>query len=274
MPTRDFVIKNGMSVNNTLLVANSSTSKVGVGNNAPVVTFHITANDAVLIAVGNTGQRPTGANGYLRYNTDLTTFEGFSNNTWGPIGGGVSVAGANTYIQFNNSGSLGASANLTFNGTTLTIQTIVAPGILDHQTLSTNTTAANVGGITISNAGFVALIGNSTVTAAQADATGFRVQKQRLQSLGSLSTLTPDCSNGNIFEFTLSANATINAPTNIQPGFYTFIVHNSTFFITSWNAAYKWPGGTAPASTASGTDVFSFVANTTVFLGSMVPGLA
>ena len=32
----------------------------------------------------------------------------------------TSPAGANTQVQFNNAGSFGASANLTFNGTTLT----------------------------------------------------------------------------------------------------------------------------------------------------------
>jgi hypothetical protein len=34
------------------------------------------------------------------------------------------AAGANTQVQYNNSGALGASANLTFNGTTLTANTL------------------------------------------------------------------------------------------------------------------------------------------------------
>lgn len=39
-------------------------------------------------------------------------------------GGSVSVAGSNTEIQFNNSGSLGASSKLTFDGQTLTVEAV------------------------------------------------------------------------------------------------------------------------------------------------------
>ena len=53
MANKYFVVRNGLSIANT----------------APAVTFHITATDAMLVPVGNTSQRPTGANGYFRYNT-------------------------------------------------------------------------------------------------------------------------------------------------------------------------------------------------------------
>jgi len=47
--------------------------------------------------------------------------------TWQtPVVGG-SVAGSNTQVQFNNSGAFGASANLTFNGTTLTSTGFAGP---------------------------------------------------------------------------------------------------------------------------------------------------
>lgn len=41
------------------------------------------------IPVGTTAQRPgSPVNGMIRYNTDLTSFEGYNGTTWAPIGGG------------------------------------------------------------------------------------------------------------------------------------------------------------------------------------------
>ena len=55
---------------------------LSIGNNSPSVTVHITANDAVLIPVGTTAQRPTGVNGYFRYNSNTTAFEMYANSAW------------------------------------------------------------------------------------------------------------------------------------------------------------------------------------------------
>lgn len=55
---------------------------LAVGNVAPVVTVHITANDAMLVPVGNTSQRPTGANGYFRYSNSSNAFEMYSAGEW------------------------------------------------------------------------------------------------------------------------------------------------------------------------------------------------
>ena len=76
---------------------------------------------AITIPSGTTNQRGTAAQGMLRYNTTTNEFEGYS-GSWGSIGGGggATVGGANTQIQYNNSGSLAGSANLTFDGTNLT----------------------------------------------------------------------------------------------------------------------------------------------------------
>lgn len=42
---------------------------------------------ALQLDVGTTAQRPTGADGMLRYNSDTPGFEGYSNSAWGAIGG-------------------------------------------------------------------------------------------------------------------------------------------------------------------------------------------
>lgn len=45
----------------------------------------------------------------------------YANNFIGNISGNITVPGANTQLLFNNNGLAGASANLTFNGATLTV---------------------------------------------------------------------------------------------------------------------------------------------------------
>jgi collagen type VII alpha len=73
---------------------------------------------------GNTGPTgPTGAASTVAGPTGPTGSTGTTGNTGptGPTGPGgtATPAGSNTQIQYNNSGSLGASANLTWDGTTL-----------------------------------------------------------------------------------------------------------------------------------------------------------
>ena len=54
------------------------------------------------LPVGNTTQRDTDANpanltGYIRYNTQLTSFEGHNGTSWGAIGGGATGGGADAW---------------------------------------------------------------------------------------------------------------------------------------------------------------------------------
>jgi hypothetical protein len=70
----------------------NSNTRLGVGTNSPAVTFAVSAVDAMLIPTGTTGQRPTGATGYFRFNTTTTQFEGYNGTTWGTIGGGAALS--------------------------------------------------------------------------------------------------------------------------------------------------------------------------------------
>jgi hypothetical protein len=74
----------------------AANGKVGLGTASPAVTLSISATDAVLVPVGTTAQRPTGATGYLRYNTTTGGFEGYSALGWGAIGGGGGATGGGT----------------------------------------------------------------------------------------------------------------------------------------------------------------------------------
>ena len=47
--------------------------------------------DAIHVPSGTTAQRPTGANGYFRYNSDDGNFEGYANGAWGSVAGGANI---------------------------------------------------------------------------------------------------------------------------------------------------------------------------------------
>jgi hypothetical protein len=49
-----------------------------------IVTF--SGTDAVTLPVGTTGQRPTAAQGMIRYNTTTSSFEGYNGSAWGALG--------------------------------------------------------------------------------------------------------------------------------------------------------------------------------------------
>jgi hypothetical protein len=78
----------------------TSNNELGIGTSNPQVALHINATDAIRIPVGTTAQRPTlPAQGDIRYNTNLNTFEGYgSGNTWGSLGG-VKDINQDTYIS-------------------------------------------------------------------------------------------------------------------------------------------------------------------------------
>jgi hypothetical protein len=46
------------------------------------------------VPVGTTAQRPVGADGKIRFNTDTTKFEGYNGVEWGQLGGGATGGGS------------------------------------------------------------------------------------------------------------------------------------------------------------------------------------
>jgi hypothetical protein len=107
----------------------TATGNVGVGTGAPNVKLSVSSTDAILIPVGTSAQRPTGATGYLRYNTTSESFEGHDGTAWGSIGGGAVngifwendqiVAADYTITTGKNAGSFGP---ITVNsGVTVTV---------------------------------------------------------------------------------------------------------------------------------------------------------
>jgi hypothetical protein len=139
-----------------LLALDVSNSRVGIGTAAPATTLHVSATDAIRIASGTTAQRPgTPANGDIRYNSTLSTIEGYVGGaTWANMASGDTLkdadsdtkvqveessdedtirfdAGGSEIMAMNASGlsftaggitsNLTITGNLTVNGTTTTI---------------------------------------------------------------------------------------------------------------------------------------------------------
>lgn len=119
-------IPNGLNIDSNTLVIDAANNRVGVGIAAPTVALDVVgaakvstdltvngntvlgdattdlltiAGDAtqngtgsLKVASGTTAQRPgSPVNGMIRYNSDLTAFEGYAAGAWSGIGGGGSV---------------------------------------------------------------------------------------------------------------------------------------------------------------------------------------
>ena len=94
------------------------------------------AFDAVLVAVGNTAQRPSAANGMVRINSDIGQFEYVAENSWIPADIAAS-ANVNTVqnlsivagvISWNGAAGSFANVTLSANNANVANPTSLAPG--------------------------------------------------------------------------------------------------------------------------------------------------
>lgn len=95
-------IPNNLNFDSNLFFLDATNNRIGINTNAPAISFVINTTDAVQVPSGTTAQRPTGANGYIRYNTSLNRFEGYANSAWGGIGGGATGGGSDTVFVENS----------------------------------------------------------------------------------------------------------------------------------------------------------------------------
>ena len=86
----------------------------------------LSGTDSIKVPAGTTAQRNGSAvNGMFRYNTTTNEFEGYQNNAWGAIGGGGTTINNNADNRVitgsGTANTLEAEANLTYDGSTLSI---------------------------------------------------------------------------------------------------------------------------------------------------------
>lgn len=98
------------------------------------------------------------------------------------------------------------------------------------------------------------------------------------QTLTDAATINWDMNSGAIAQVTLGGNRAMAAPTNLKKGTYIlYVIQDATGSRTlSWNAAFKWAGGTAPTlSTAAGAkDILTFVCDGTNLYGAIQKAFA
>lgn len=84
-----------------LLVGKSSSTSSALFQLAGDASFESTGY--VKLPSGTTGERPgTPLNGMIRYNSELTKFEGYKNSTWGTIGGAGATGGGTDEVFLEN----------------------------------------------------------------------------------------------------------------------------------------------------------------------------
>jgi len=79
----------------------------------------ITSTGALTIPDGTEAERPTAVTGMIRFNTDITQFEGYNGSSWSSIGGGATGGGADT-VFFENSQTVTTNYTLTTNKNAVT----------------------------------------------------------------------------------------------------------------------------------------------------------
>jgi hypothetical protein len=90
----DVSMQSNLEVSDTII----TNSKIGIQTYDPSYSLHINTNDAILLPLGTSEQRPqTVTTGLIRYNTTTTQFEGYSNNAWQGLGGVIDID-QDTYI--------------------------------------------------------------------------------------------------------------------------------------------------------------------------------
>jgi hypothetical protein len=193
-----------------LLALDVSNSRVGIGTASPATTLHVNATDAITIPSGTTGQRPgSAANGQVRYNSTLSTIEGYSNSVWANLASGDTVKDADedTKIQVEE-GTDDDTIRMDIAGAELfkmtAAETVIGVTKVNHAASTITGTATN-GNITLTPNGSGAVaIPKIDIAAGEIDGTAIGANSA---STGAFTTLT---ASGNA---TITGDLTVNGST-------------------------------------------------------------
>lgn len=89
---------------------------VGIGTTAPLYSLDVSTTDGIRLPLGTTAQRPTGADGVIRYNSTISAFEGYSGSAW------VRMR-AYSYTPSATGDSAGNTGDITYDGSYIYVKT-------------------------------------------------------------------------------------------------------------------------------------------------------
>ena len=220
----------------------------------------------------------TPATGLIVYDTDLGYFQEYNGSIWTGVAPGSPPAGANTQIQFNNSGAFGASSSLTWDGTTFTTTKIAGTEIDVNGTKAIDLTVGTGRALVTSGGAFVLDWQNQLL----ATAGGTSIDWNNRQLRGTTGTLAMSWATAGVtlasaksLTFTDSGSNTITlqAPTTItssytlkypiaQGGANTAMVNDGSGNL-SWGTTGT--GSVTQNTYTVGTPLNTYTGSTTVF---------
>lgn len=109
-------VANVATFNNNVTIGASTTNSLtlNAATIVPPAELTFSSTGAIKVPIGTSAQRPTGANGFLRYNTDLDRFEGYRETAWSAVGGGATGGGADE-VFLENGNTVNTSYTITTN---------------------------------------------------------------------------------------------------------------------------------------------------------------
>jgi len=185
---------------------------------------------------------------------------------------GTSPGGSTTQVQFNNAGSFGGDANLTFSGSTLTAANLTVSNLTASQAVFSSSTKQLVSN-PITGTSSVVMNTSPIITTASLINPTVTNYIETLYSANTGTAITIDLANGTVQNLTLTGNATITMPTAVAgKSFIIILSQDATGSRTVTWTTVVWPSATAPTitSTASKKDIYSFFSNGTSWYGTTI----
>lgn len=208
--------------------------------------YTFSSTGAITIPVGTTGQRPSAANGMIRYNSTTTKLEGYENGAWSNlVTEGISgTVVANQVVYGGGAGTLTSSANMTWNGSTWALTGI----------------GTITGSLSVDNLGF----NGATVTAGSGNDLDFQSNGSFLfRPIGGATTLA-QINSGGTFSLLATANQIVTgAGANLT---------TLNFPAPSGAVTLTFPNTTQTIATLAGTETFSNKTLTNPFISQIIGG--
>ena len=228
-----------------------------------------------IIPVGNITQRPTAVTGMIRYNSELSTFEGYAASAWGSLGGVKSVDGFTYIVPETSPGASNGelefyTENLAGTGSVKSAgitRTAVTIPLTTASTTSTNGALVVTGGVGVAGTvnigtdlnvtgntvltGDLAVNGGDITTTVTGTATVFNTNATTLNVGGAATTVAIGATTGTTTvrnNLTVSGDLTVNGTTTT--------INSTTISVDDKNIEL--------ASTASPTDVTADGAGITI----------